>query len=142
MVPPQCIAGTHCGIPPLYGHLCGSAHHFHVCLGPSTLYLVWYLAADVCHFVGGDVVCGDLNVLLSINRRGLSLVVVVFDSWQCMWSVYVRVCHLLLVLYCANERVIAVFDVFRIYIYDVVCLLSDAGCGWTLVIEVVCGSDL
>jgi len=142
LVPPQCTAGTHCGFPPLYGHLCGGSYDIYVGVGSPTLYLVWYFVAYVCHLVGGDVICGDLNVLLPINGRGLSLVVVVVDSRQCVWSVYVRVCHLLLVLYRANERVVAVFHVFWIYIYDVVCMLFDVGRSGTLVLEVVCGQDL
>jgi len=111
-------------------------------MGSPTVHVVWYFAAYVCDPVGGDVICGDLDVLLPINGRGLSVVVVVVDPRQCVWSVYVRVCHLLLVLHRANERVVAVFHVFWIYIHDVVCLLFDAGCSGTLVLEVVRGTNL
>ena len=70
------------------------------------------------------------------------MVVVVFGAGQCVRGVYVRVCHLLLVLHGADVGIAAVLDVLWIYVYDVVCMLFDAGCGRTLVVQVVCGAHL
>merc|ERR1712013_175796 len=126
----------------VYGDLCRGAHDFHVCVGPSAVYAVWHFAADVRDFVGGDFVCGDFDVLLSADCRGLSLVVVESGEGRGVRCVYVRVCHLLLVLYRANDGQSAVFNVFWTYADDELRVLSDVGRRGALVEPLVRGPHL